>query len=455
MQVLKIYLKAYKFCIIIIAVMGFLISSLQSFSQSFFTFNTDTLQVDTLQVDTLQVDTLLVEDPDTIVEFEFNVVAILPFYSLFIETESNSPTKRMLKMREIAVESLNGIRWAAERIRSAGYNVTVTILEEVPDSDGIFNWSEEDLIGADVVMGPMQQQTLSKSIKPIRRVGAEHILITRVNDNLLRGNEHIRSIIPSPSYFLDLIAERILSKHYMDNIIFLTSGGVEENMENQFHELFKLDSLGYNSFGSDSLAFNIVSGSKTSVGDLADKLYSYKRSVIVTLASKSSRSILSNLQMVVQSNDSAEVFVFAHSDLKELGFIDIQFLSRTRATIPEQGLVNWSDSTTLAAIGVYRKLYNSDPPKFALRSHDALLDAFQRNLVNYLTSPQSSNDTLFIETAWDLSSLPGVVATEFNWVQKYEFGGFVNSDWTLATFHQNSWCTTDTISDLPPFILLD
>ena len=452
MQVLRIY----KFVAIVI--LGFLINPSILLAQSSTSFQVDTLLVDNLLVDTLLVDTLLVdlipvEAPDSILEFEFNVVAILPFYSLFIDTELNTPTKRMLKMREIAVESLNGIRWAAERIRSAGYNVTVTILEEVPDSDGIFNWSDEDLIGADVVMGPMQQQPISKSIKPIRRVGAEHILITRVNDNLLRGNEHIRSVIPSPSYFLDLIAERILSKHYMDNIIFLTSGGVEENMENQFYELFELDSSGYNSFGSDSLAFSIVRGSKTSVGDLADRLYSYKRNVIVSLASKSSRSILSNLQMVVQTNDSAEVYVFAHSDMNQLGFIDIEFLSRTRATVPEQGLVNWSDSTTLDAIGVYRKMYSSDPPKFALRSHDALLDAFQRNLVNHLTYPQSSNDSLFVETAWDLSTLPGVVATKFNWVQKYEFGGFINSDWTLATYHQNAWCPTDTISDLPPFIL--
>ena len=441
MRILRIHLKAYKF--VAIAVLGFMNVSIPSIAQTFLAIPSDTLLVDTLFVD----------ESEATVEYEFNVVAILPFYSLFIETEENPPTKRILKMRDIAVESLNGIRWAAERIRTSGYHVTVTILEETSDSMGVFNWGEEDLIGADIVMGPMQQLPLSKCIRPIRRSGAEHILISRVNDNLLRGNEHMRSIIPSPSYFIDRIADRVVSKHSQDNIIFLMAGGVESQMESQFYDLFKLDSLGLNSYGSDSLAFDTVHGSKISVGNLPNKLDFYKRNIVVSLASISSRSMLSNLQMVVQSNDSTEVFVYAHSDMQEIKFIDIQFLSRTRATVPSQGSVNWSDSVTIEAIAIYRAQYNTDPPKYALRAHDAMIDAFRRDLIESQTNTEIPQDSLQSNTSVDLPFLPDVVSTKCNWVQKYEFGGFVNSAWSLSTYHQDNWFPSETISDLPLFII--
>jgi len=435
---LKANLNTYKFCAIVIAICGLMAAPSHVFSQSGF-FSTP--------------DTLLVEDPDSIVEYEFNVVAILPFFSVFIEDDENIPTKRIERMREISVETLNGIRWACDRISSEGYKVNVTILESIPDSLGEFNWGEEELIGADVVLGPLQQQSLSKSIKPIRRVGAEHVLLTRVNDNLLRGNEHMRSATPSPYCFLDHIANRINSQHSQDNIIFFMAGGVEQDMESQFYDLFKLDSLGFNSFGSDSLAFDTIHGSRKSVGSLAETLDFYKRNVVVSLASKSSRSVLSNLQMVVQSNDSTEVYVFAHSAMPQLGFVDIQFLSRTRATVPAQSAVNWSDSTTIAAIRIYRNLYQTDPPDFALRAHDALIDAFRRDLVENLNAAQSTVDSLETEIVWDLSTLPAVIATKFNWIQKYDFGGYVNSAWSLSTYHENIWCPSDSIPALLPFII--
>ena len=119
----------------------------------------------------------------------------------------------------------------------------------------------------------------------------------------------------------------------------------------------------------------------------------------------------------------------------------------------QRSFVSDPDSTTIAAIRIYRNLYQTDPPDFALRAHDALIDAFRRDLVENLNAAQSTVDSLETEIVWDLSTLPAVIATKFNWIQKYDFGGYVNSAWSLSTYHENIWCPSDSIPALLPFII--
>ena len=198
------------------------------------------------------------------------------------------------------------------------------------------------------------------------------------------------------------------------------------------------------------MRFDTVLGSRNSIGTLAEKIQFYKRNVVVSLASKRSRSMLSSLQSAVQQNDSTEIYVYAGSDVKDLGFIDLPFLTRTRTTIPVSGEVDWSDTTTVEAVKTFRDLYDTDPTDYAIRAHDALLDAFARKLdAMPLDSALLAEDSL---ASWDLSSLPTPIATQFEWSQTKEYGGWVNSTWELSIFHNGQWCKTDTVPGLMPFI---
>ena len=160
--------------------------------------------------------------------------------------------------------------------------------------------------------------------------------------------------------------------------------------------------------------------------------------------------MLSSLQSAVQQNDSTEILVYANADLMDLGFIDLQFLSRTKTTIPVSGNVDWTDSTTVEAVKTFRALYDTDPSDYAIRAHDALLDAFSRKLeAMLLDSVVLAEDSL---ATWDLSSLPAPIATDYLWTQVSDSGGWVNSTWDLNTFHMGQWCETDTVPGLMPFI---
>ena len=381
--------------------------------------------------------------PSIQAQTDFRATAILPFFSDLVEEKGAPPARRELRMREIAVENMHGIQWAAERLRDEGYNIELSFFDEVADILGDSHWNIEDISEMDVVFGPLQLSPISSSRRIIEQTRAEHILLTPVHKEFLRGSDAIRTIIPSEIYAVDLIAADIAAKHSDDNVIFVMAGGVDVDLEDRFLDVFnrelQSDTLFADTLFADTLAFDTVHGSRNSIGSLAEKIQFYKRNVIVSVAGRSSRSMISNLQMAVQINDSTEIFVYAHPEIQDLGFIDVAFLERTRTTLPVTGKIDWSDSTSIAAIQIFRKKFKTDPSKYAIRSHDAFLDAFLRKLERDL-GPM------------DFSILPTPIAIDFDWVAIDEFAGYVNKFWELDTFYQGQWCESDTVPALHEFI---
>ena len=413
----------------------------------------DTDSLDVNAVNLINIDTSRAEiGAKTEGEYDLRVAAILPFFTQLVQDRGGTPPRREWKMREIAIEYVNGLRWAAKRISDAGYVVELSFYDEVPDSLGESLWGTEDVMGVDVVMGPMQQSVLSRNLRVVEKSGAEHILITKVNPHIVQTGKHVRSILPDPSSFVGLIIDKLVSDHVHDNVILLMVGGADTKIEQEFLEKYPVSPAEYNAFTVDSLRFDTVMGTKHSIGSLMEKIQRYKRNVVVSLASRRSKSMLSCLQSAVQVNDATEIYVYAGSELMDWGFIDLAFLERTRTTIPRSGVIDWSDSTVVDAVLLYRNLFDTEPSKNAIRAHDALLDAFVRKMdTQPIDSVLLALDSLI---TWDLSTLPKPIATDFNWSQLDEYGGggFVNSSWELNTFHLGRWFDTDTVPRLAPFI---
>jgi hypothetical protein len=378
------------------------------------------------QSDTLQAQT------------DFRAVTILPFFTDLVEKEGSPPARRELRMREIAVENMHGIQWAAERLSNEGYRIELLFCDEVADTLGINHWGIEDIYDADVVFGPLQLSPISISRRTIERTGAEHILLTPVPSAFLRGSDAIRTVIPSQLHAVDVMARDIAKKHSQDNVVFVMSGGNDLELEERFMDVFNRE-LQTDTVYADSLLFDTVNASRNSIGSLPGKLDYYSRNVIVSLAGRASRSMLSNLQMAVQINDSTEIFVYTHPELKDLGFIDATFLERTRTTMPVSEEMNWSDSATIAAVQVFKGQFNAHPSKYSIRAHDAFLDAFVRKMERDL-GPM------------DFSVLPAPIATAFDWVAVEQFSGYVNKHWKLKTFYERQWCDSDSVPTLLEFI---
>ena len=84
------------------------------------------------QSDTLQAQT------------DFRAVTILPFFTDLLEEKGTPPARRELRMREIAVENMHGIQWAAERLSNEGYHIELLFFDEVANSLGLNHWRDGD-----------------------------------------------------------------------------------------------------------------------------------------------------------------------------------------------------------------------------------------------------------------------------------------------------------------------
>ena len=67
------------------------------------------------------------------IQTDFHAVTILPFFMDLVEDEDAPPARRELRMREIALENMHGIQWAAERLSNAGYHIELGFFDEVAD----------------------------------------------------------------------------------------------------------------------------------------------------------------------------------------------------------------------------------------------------------------------------------------------------------------------------------
>ncbi len=385
------------------------------------------------------------QDSSTVDSVDFRAVAFLPFFSQLV-VDSGMPTpRREMRMREIAIDNVNGMKWASERLKNQGYMIELSFLDEVYDSLGIPLWHSEDVVGQDVVFGPLQQNQLSRSLRIIERAGVDHVILTKVSEDILLGSDAIRSIAPSESFAIDLVIEDLVEKHAEDNIIFVMTGGTNEKYEDYFFSNLhrQLDSFVSDStlvaIVADTLGFDTVHGTRNSVGSLAEKIDFYRRNIVVSVSGRSARSMLSNLQVEVQMNDSTEIYVYSHSEIRDLRFIDVKFLERTHLTVSVGSAIDWTDSITIQAVKLFRVMYQTDPSKYVLKAHDAFLDAFKRKLEKDLGD-------------MDYSVLPQPIETNFDWHQLRKFSGYVNKNWSLETFHAGHWCKTDTLETLHDFV---
>jgi hypothetical protein len=377
---------------------------------------------------------------------DFRAVALLPFFTQLVVDSGIPQPRKEMRMREIAVDHINGMKWASERLKNQGYHIELSFFDEVADSSGMQLWQTEDVLGKDVIFGPLQQHELSRGLRFIERTGADHVLLTKVNEDFLLGSDAIRSIIPSESFAIDMMIDDLVVKYSEDNIIFVMTGGVNSKLESYFLSTLnnKLDlentNISHTNFKTEPLRFDTVHGTRNSVGSLAEKIDFYKRNIVVSVAGRSARSMLSNLQVEVQMNDSTQIYVYANSEIKNLGFIDVKFLRRTRLTVPVSGSIDWSDSTTIDAVKQFRLMFKTDPSMYILRAHDAFLDAFKRKLERELGER-------------DYSTLPQPIETDCDWKQVKQFSGYVNKNWDLETFYAGHWCKTDTLESLNEFVL--
>lgn len=372
----------------------------------------------------------LAQVPDTL-----DVLVVLPF-GLQVDTLPGGYLPRKAgRLRQIALESLHGVEAAARELAAAGMPVRLNVVDEVPDSTGQTQVHSLDIARADLVLGPLMRENVAVVAPRIDRFGREHVLLTEQPERYVQRGPAVRQAVASERAAAEQLAHVVASSHDKDNVVLVWTGDSDAALEERFQTTFNAEQRRKWKAPGDSLRYALldtVHGSARSVGRLSEFITPYERNVVVSVAGRSARSMWAALQTELQMNDSADFVVFGHPDLADMPFVEGVLMERWRLTLPQTAVVDWSDSTRWESLKAYRLRMGTEPQKYAILAHDALVDAALRR------SPQLTGSVTF----W---------AQPMRWAQPEERGAWVNQDWTMTRFGDLRWARLDTMPEVAPF----
>jgi hypothetical protein len=340
------------------------------------------------------------------------------------------------RLRDIALEHLHGIHIAAEALVQAGLNLRVKVVDELPDSTGSLRIGNVDIANSSLVMGPLMRESLTLVAGKVDRFGVEQLLLTEQPSHDIHGNLNTRHCVASDDVAIDLLADYILAQHDTDHVVMLRTGSSDAALEAHFTHRFNEAQRAKCLLPADSLKFRglvVVEGSPRSVGALSDHVTPYERNVIVSVSGRASRSMWAALQTELQMNDSSDIVVFGHPEVADFPFMEGDLMAKWRLCVPSQGTPNLADSLARSSWMAYRVAFGTEPGKYAVLAHDALVNAMVRR------------------HPW-VAGFVHPMAHDFQWVRPEGGGAWHNGDWTMRRFVDMAWLPTDTLPELAPFV---
>ena len=363
-----------------------------------------------------------------------DVLVLLPF-GLHEDTLAGGFLPRKAgRLREIALETLHGLEAASKELAAAGLPMKLKVVDEVPDSLGKPQFNNLDIAQCDLVVGPLMRENVGVIVPRIDRFGRDHVLLTEQPDRYVERGMAVRQSVASELAAVELLAERVATRHDTDHVMLVITGAADAGLEAAFEAEFNAFQREKWLVPQDSLRhalLDTVEADPRSVGRLADHVSPYERNVVVSVAGRSARSMWAALQTELQMNDSSDFVLYAHPELAEMPFVEGKLMEKWRLTLPLTNQIQWQDSLRWPSLEDYRLNMATEPQKYAVLAHDALLDAGLRR------------------HPW-LNVMPW--AQPMVWEASEATGAWFNVSWSLHRFDELQWMPLDSCGPVAPFV---
>ena len=363
-----------------------------------------------------------------------DVLVLLPF-GLQVDTLPGGFLPRKAgRLREIALETLHGLEAASRELAEAGLPVRMNVVDEVPDSLGKLQFNNLDIAKSDLVVGPLMRENVGVAVPRIDRFGREHVLLTEQPERYVERGMAVRQSVASELAATELLAELVATRHDTDHVMLVVTGASDAALETAFEAEFNAIQRAKWLTRQDSMRYALVDtiqADARSVGRLADHVSPYERNVVVSVAGRSARSMWAALQTELQMNDSSDFVLFAHPELAEMPFVEGNLMEKWRLTLPLTNQIQWQDSLRWDALEDFRLRMATEPQKYAVLAHDALVDAGLRR------------------HPW-LAVMPW--AEPMAWKASEASGAHSNVTWSLKRFEDLQWMPLDSCGPVPPFV---
>lgn len=362
------------------------------------------------------VDSTALNQPPWIETDTLHVLAMLPFL-LEVDTvlggDFDTKTNRL---REIALDFMHGTLWAAESLKALGFHVVVRASDTEPDSLGNHSWTEDDLMWADVVLGPLRKAPLDSINRLLAQSDIPQWVLTPQNESTWHAHPKAYSLESDPLAGMKKMGAWVSAYHKTDPIIILETRGKDADLEQAFIQGFQS-----NRGSLEGLEF-LPANSRFAEG-LTARMDTSKLNVVVIPSGKPSQSMYAYVQTELQLADSFPIQLYAHPASLDFDFLELDFLTRSLWTMPVANEVDWNRPNVQAEVSLFRTLYSTDPNLYAIAAHDAVIESARWMRKEPVLPSQLK------------------YATEWGWDETA--GRLVNQKWELWRLGSTGWMAVD------------
>jgi LysM repeat protein len=349
------------------------------------------------------------------------ILAILPFQFDADTIEGGIEDPRVVRLRQIALECYQGMRWAAHELSQSGMDVALRVVDAEPDSLGQI-WSLADVLWADVVLGPLRRNALDSAMDVSALLGKPHWALISNGDALVSKGPHVHVAAPTESAAAALLGATAARLHPGEQVTMLANGIYDADLEEAFSQGF----AAARDSGDVPLAKLKVT-SRFAEG-IAERLGTTQTHVLAVPAGKSCRAMVAHLQNELLKADSIQTRLFIHPDAREYDFLERRLMDHVRLVMPATDHVNWEDSLVYERLRPYRDLTATDPSNYALIAHDAVLE-----------SASWCDDFPY--------PVPAPLARQFDWAIAGPGMGWINEAWRMQRYNNGWWEDLDAVTE--------
>ena len=163
-----------------------------------------------------------------------DVLVLLPFCVDADTLATGQFPPKVVRLREIAWDHLQGFELAAKQLSESGVHIRLTVQDEMPDSLGKLPLSNLDIARTDLVFGPLMREQVGRVAPRVDRFGREHILLTEQPSRLVERGPGIRQAVPSELSMAQRLAREVAARHDTDRVVLVMTQGPDAVLEEAF-----------------------------------------------------------------------------------------------------------------------------------------------------------------------------------------------------------------------------
>lgn len=346
------------------------------------------------------------------------VLALLPLQFDADTLESGRYPIKVKRLRSVALEMLQGLKWGAAELAAAGIPVLLDIHDSEADSFGRWSWNEDTVDSADVVLGPLRRSVLDSALTVTALRQTPHWILTPQPASLLAAHAHAYLYPPVELAALEAMGECVARSYPSGNILVLELSIEGQEEQRAFQRGFQR-MRAQQGLAPDAGWVQYAVSTRFAEG-IVNQLVKWKPAAVVIPSGPTSRAMVANLQTELQLADTLTTRLFLHPAAADYSFLERAAYERYRITLPTQDWMDWGDTAVQSRVRPYRDSLGVEPGEYAWIAHEALLESAR----------------------WDSAlseHVPAPLYTQFEWEATGPETGFVNRAWRMRQYCFGNW----------------